>query len=92
MALHAHPEWRERLRKSDEELDLLADEVRRFILLFPSLRNHSFERGEWVLFDIFGTNHDLKVWEDPMVSRPKRFRERNVGPYDLVSHEPETER
>jgi fatty-acid peroxygenase len=96
MALHAHPEWQDRLRNSDEELGLFVDEVRRFYPFIPLIggrvltefkwRDHSFARGEWVLFDLFGTNHDSKIWRDPTVFRPERFRERNVGPYDLVSH------
>jgi fatty-acid peroxygenase len=96
MALHAHPEWRERLRESDEELDLFVDEVRRFYPFIPLIggrvltefrwRDHSFKKKEWVLFDLFGTNHDPKTWGDPMIFRPERFRERHVGLYDLVSH------
>jgi fatty-acid peroxygenase len=49
-------------------------------------RDHHFERGDWLLFDIYGTNHDQRIWGDPENFRPDRFREKHHGPYDLVSH------
>lgn len=96
MALHAHPEWRERLRASDEEMDHFVDEVRRYypfiaaiggrVMTEFSWRDHRFRTGDRVLFDLYGTNHDPLLWGDPERFRPERFRTRNLGPYDLVSH------
>lgn len=96
MALEIHPEWKERLRGSDDGMADFVDEVRRFFPFIPviggrvlsefSWRNHEFKQNDWVLFDIFGTNHDQRIWGDPEVFRPDRFRERGFGPYDLVSH------
>ena len=96
MALHAHSEWGERLRDSDEELDLFVEEVRRFYPFIPVIggrvlegftwRDHSFKSKNWVLFDLYGTNHDPRIWGDPDEFRPERFWEHTIGPYDLVSH------
>jgi fatty-acid peroxygenase len=96
MALHARPEWRIKLQRSDDGLDLFVDEVRRYYPFIPLIggrvlseftwRNHTFRKKDWVLFDLYGTNHDPRIWTDPQNFRPERFRERNVGPYDLVSH------
>jgi fatty-acid peroxygenase len=96
MALHAHPEWRTRLRQSDDGLGLFVDEVRRCYPFIPLIggrvlseftwRDHTFRKKDWVLFDLYGTNHDSQIWTDPQNFRPERFRERNIGPYDLVSH------
>jgi fatty-acid peroxygenase len=96
MALHVHEEWRERLAQDDEWLDAFVDEVRRFYPFIPVIggrvlvpfewRNHGFEKDDWVLFDIYGTNHDARIWGDPQVFRPERFKEQAFGPYDLVSH------
>jgi fatty-acid peroxygenase len=96
MALHSHPEWIERLRTSDDDLEHFADEVRRYYPFIPIIggrvlnpfhwRGHDFQKGEWVIFDIYGTNHDPRIWGDPQNFRPDRFRDRSFGPYDLVSH------
>ena len=96
MALHAHPEWRIRLQQSDDELDFFVDEVRRYYPFIPLIggrvlseftwRGHMFRKKDWVLFDLYGTNHDPRIWSDPEIFRPERFRERKIGPYDLVSH------
>jgi fatty-acid peroxygenase len=96
MALESHPEWRERIRAGNDGLTEFVDEVRRFYPFIPviggrvisefSWRDHDFKPNEWVLFDIFGTNHDTRIWGDPEVFRPERFSERGFGPYDLVSH------
>jgi fatty-acid peroxygenase len=49
-------------------------------------RNHTFRKKDWVLFDLYGTNHDPRIWADPQTFWPERFSQRNIGPYDLVSH------
>jgi fatty-acid peroxygenase len=49
-------------------------------------RDHSFKKSDWVLMDLYGTNHDARIWGDPNIFRPERFRERSISPYDLVSH------
>ena len=28
-------------------------------------RGHDFRMGAWVLMDLYGTNHDPRVWRDP---------------------------
>jgi fatty-acid peroxygenase len=96
MALQANPEWKQRLRDSDEDLDCFVDEVRRFYPFIPVIggrvieefgwRGHHFTKGEWVLFDLYGTNHDERIWGDADTFRPERFAEQSHGPYDLVSH------
>jgi fatty-acid peroxygenase len=96
MALEDHPEWREGLRESDADLGNFVDEVRRYYPFIPviggrvirefSWRGHRFGEREWVMFDIYGTNHDPRIWGDPENFRPERFLEGHHGLYDLVSH------
>jgi fatty-acid peroxygenase len=96
IALHDYPIWRDRLGGSDEYLGMFVDEVRRYYPFIPIIggrvlkqfrwRGHDFTKGEWVLFDIYGTNQDPRIWGDPHNFRPQRFSERSFGPYDLVSH------
>lgn len=95
MALHAHPEWRDRLRSAtDEEVTAFVHEVRRSYPFFPAAvarvretfewRGHRFPEGRRVLLDLFATDHDPAVWEDPAAFRPERFLGREPDPYGFV--------
>ncbi len=93
LALHENPEERARLT-DDDALRAFAQEVRRFYAFFPVVggrvaeefawRGRTFRRGEWLLLDLYATNHDARIWGDPEAFRPERFRERTLGPFDLV--------
>jgi fatty-acid peroxygenase len=94
-ALHTQPAWRERLRAgAGEELTAFAQEVRRYYPFFPFVggrvldpfdwRGWRFERGEWFLLDLYGTNRDARIWGDPAAFRPERFLGRGPAPFDLI--------
>ena len=100
LALHEQPAQRARLIKGggqmDEQfLEWFVQEVRRFYPFFPAIggkvlepfewRGHQFDKGEWVLLDIYGTNHDGRSWEQPEVFNPERFRTTSITPYNLVA-------
>lgn len=95
LALHDHPECRQRLENGDDEfLEMFVQEVRRFYPFFPLVggrvqepftwRGHQFEMGAWVLLDLYGTNHDPRTWTDPDVFRPERFRGWDESAFNLV--------
>lgn len=95
LALHQYPECREKIRTGGEDwLEWFAQEVRRYYPFFPSVggrarlafdwRGVHFEKGAWVLLDIYGTNHDARIWGDPEAFRPERFRNRHVSPNSLI--------
>ncbi|SFG05456.1 fatty-acid peroxygenase [Palleronia marisminoris] len=85
----------ERARAAAEDApDTLVQEVRRTAPFFPMLaartvRDIEIEgdpvaAGTRVVLDIYGTNRDARVWDDPFMFRPSRFQNREVGPYDLI--------
>ena len=85
LALHDHPEWRERLRDGgDDVCERFVQEVRRFYPFFPATAARvrrpfdwdgvHFEPGRRVLLDLFGTDQDPRVWEHPRRFDPDRFR------------------
>ena len=93
-ALHGNPGWRERLAGSDEDLEPFVQEVRRFYPFIPMIggrvitpftwRDHAFREGDWALIDLYGTNRDPRVWDEPDAFRPERFRNRAIGSYDMI--------
>jgi len=85
VALEEHPQWRETFASGDEtDLEPFVQEVRRYYPFFPVIagrvnepftwRGHRFKNQDWVVFDIYGTCHDHRLWEDPGSFRPERFR------------------
>jgi fatty-acid peroxygenase len=85
LALHEHPRSKQKLR-SDDYLEHFVQEVRRYYAFFPFIgghvrepfdwRGHRFTEGTWVLLDLYGTDHDERVWENPEAFRPERFAKR----------------
>ena len=83
LALHQHPSWRARLAVDDDAVRAFAEEVRRATPFFPAVggralapftwRGHEVAAGDWVLLDLYGSNHDRHTWRDPAVFRPERF-------------------
>jgi fatty-acid peroxygenase len=95
LALHDHPEWRQWLQEGDDRhLEWFVQEVRRFYPFFPAVggrvreefhwRGHHFTEGTWVLLDLYGTNHDPRIWGDPGVFRPERFRDWDGSAFNFI--------
>src|SRR5437867_443874 len=45
---------------------------------------HTFERGQWVLLDLYGTDHHPRIWPDPARFDPDRFPKKLASPFELV--------
>lgn len=85
VALVRQPRWRHAFGAGDEA-DLLdfVQEVRRFYPFFPLIggrarqpfrwSGHDFAVGDWMVLDLYGTDHDARCWPDPEEFRPERFR------------------
>ncbi|WP_129658598.1 cytochrome P450 [Rothia halotolerans] len=85
VALEQHSRWREAFAAGEEaDLEPFVQEVRRYYPFFPAVpgrvkeefewRGHSFDAGDWVVLDLYGTCHDPRLWDDPASFRPERFR------------------
>lgn len=97
LALHEHPHCRARVAARDDDYAAwFVQEVRRFYPFIPAMGGralHAFDwhglhvdKGTWVLFDLYGTNHHPALWGDPEVFRPERFERRESSGFDYVPH------
>ncbi|TYP88584.1 cytochrome P450 [Blastococcus xanthinilyticus] len=94
LALLQHPVARSRVAEDDEYLRWFVQEVRRSAPFFPMVggrvreefdwRGRHFARGSWFLLDIYATNHDSRIWDEPAAFLPERFAGWDGGPYDFV--------
>lgn len=76
------------------DVESFVHEVRRYYPFFPFLaarvdtpfewRGHEFDEGRQVLLDLYGTNHDAAIWDEPGAFRPRRFRDRDISPFTLI--------
>lgn len=90
-ALHLHAGSRVPLQHGDDPgyIDRFVQEVRRLYPFFPAVvakvrdpfewNGHPFPRGRRLMLDLYGTNHDARVWDAPDEFRPDRF----AGPQPL---------
>lgn len=95
LALHQYPQEREKLfRDGEDARTQFVQEVRRFYPFFPAVaaivkqsftwQNHRLEKGQKVLLDLYGTNHDRRVWHKPEVFYPERFRHWQDNPFNFI--------
>lgn len=95
LALHEHPACKEKLRSgNDRDLEIFVQEVRRYYPFGPFLgarvrkdftwKQCEFKEGMLVLLDMYGTNHDPRLWEKPNEFRSERFKEWNGSLYNFI--------
>ncbi len=95
LALHEHPATRQNLQANpDDYVELFVQEVRRYYPFFPfatarvrhdfEWRGYRFPQGTRVLLDLYGTDHDARLWPEPEMFRPERFRERPPNAFNLI--------
>ncbi|MCW2142291.1 cytochrome P450 [Actinoplanes cyaneus] len=95
-ALHRWPEVRDRLRDGDLAYAVaFAHELRRFYPFAPFVggvavqesffQDERIPKGAMVLLDIYGQNHDERLWPEPYRFDPDRFLGREPGRDELIA-------
>ncbi len=95
LALYDYPEYKEKLKSGDpSEQGRFVQEVRRHYPLAPFLgarvkkdftwKNYDFKEGTLVLLDVYGTNHDSRLWDTPYEFDPDRFKEWQENLYSFI--------
>ena len=95
LALHEYPECRQKLQDGgDKYCEWFVFEVRRYYPFFPfavavvsqdfNWRGYHFPQGRRVLLDLYGTNHDPKLWLNPEDFYPERFDEWNESQFSFI--------
>ena len=47
-------------------------------------QGYRFPQGRWVLLDLYGTDHDPRLWEQPEAFQPERFRSWKGSAFDFI--------
>lgn len=95
LALLQYPQCKDKLIKGEKNYShMFAQEIRRYYPFAPFLgakvrknfiyNNYYFKKGTLVFLDIYGTNHDFRIWKNPNVFYPERFTFRNGNPFDFI--------
>ncbi|WP_175990748.1 cytochrome P450 [Bacillus sp. Marseille-Q1617] len=93
-ALHQHPEEAQKLKEEEGPYQPFIQEVRRFYPFFPFVgaivkkdftwNGFHFEKGTLSLLDLYGTNHDSRIWDNPDQFRPSRFENWEGSPFNFI--------
>lgn len=95
LALEEHKECREKLLSGNEDYaEMFVQEVRRYYPFAPCLgavvkknfkwKGYKFKRKTLVLLDLYGTNHDSRIWKNPNEFFPERFQEKGAHIFDFI--------
>jgi fatty-acid peroxygenase len=94
LALHEHPECRKRIEADEAYLEWFVQEVRRYYPFFPLVvarasrdfewRGERLPQGHKVILDLYATDHDARLWDDPEEFRPERFRDWDGDAFDFI--------
>ena len=95
LALLQYRDCREKMKSGDGEyMQMFVQEIRRFYPFTPFIsararrdfywKNCRFTAGAMVLFDAYGTDHDVGLWDRPQEFWPERFAHREENQFDFV--------
>jgi len=96
LALYEHPEYKNLLADDADTPHMFVQEVRRFYPFTPFVgakvkkdfvwSGCKFKAGTLVMLDVFGINHDTRIWDKPYEFQPERFRNWEYNPYEFIPH------
>ncbi len=94
VAFQEFPETKDQVMQSEDHLLRFTQEVRRYFPFFPFLgalvkddftwQQYPFQKDQLVLLDLYGTNHDPRLWDNPEQFNPDRFQDWKGGLFDLI--------
>ena len=90
-----HPEEKEKVQLRDEHYaQMFVQEVRRYYPFFPLVaakvkkdftwNGFLFEKDTLTLLDLYGTNHDPTLWDNPEIFNPNRFAKWKGSPFSFI--------
>lgn len=94
-ALHLDSDSRQRIKAQEAGfMDFFINEVRRFYPFFPfsvarvktdfKWGRIDFTKGKRVILDLYGINHDERIWQRPCEFNPDRFKNMKITPFNFV--------
>lgn len=95
LTLHQYPELKEKIKtRNSQYCQYFVQEVRRFYPFFPiqgaivkkdfTWKGYEFKKGTLTILDLYGTNHDPKLWENPSLFQPERFENWKESPFSFI--------
>ena len=94
LALYEHPAYRNMLLNDVDAPHMFVQEVRRYYPFTPFVGakvkkgfiwdSYEFKKGTLVLLDVYGINHDSRIWDKPYEFQPERFRNWNYNPFEFI--------
>ncbi|SFL57571.1 fatty-acid peroxygenase [Gracilibacillus orientalis] len=92
LAMHDYPTEVAQIRGDNGRQFI--QEVRRFYPFFPFTaarvkqdfiwNDYEFKKGTLTLLDLYGTNHDPVIWDQPNQFKPERFNDWKSNPFDFI--------
>lgn len=95
LALHHHPEEANKVKSNGVDYaKMFIQEVRRYYPFFPVIpaivkkdftwKDYQFKKGTLTMLDVYGTNHDPKIWNNPDLFQPSRFKNWDGNPFSFI--------